>query len=177
MKLPRRRFLQLAAVAAGFLRVAYSFFAGVLVYRLWRDRHPKLMVPPLIIALVLGLSLVLHPPETLNTAYDLTAVLLVFPVLVYLGANSAASGFMTSVFSWMGSASYAAYVLQAPIYGFLIYGSYKAGINVDQSPWTFGLFFIALVIVSAGIADKYFDRPVRQLMSQLRFRHRRSPVK
>lgn len=73
---------QWRSFGAGCLRVAYSFFAGVLVYQIWSVRHPPIKLPHFAVALLLIAILVAHPSEHYQTAFDLIVTILIFPILV-----------------------------------------------------------------------------------------------
>ncbi|HYA73240.1 MAG TPA: acyltransferase, partial [Roseiarcus sp.] len=64
---------QWPAIGAGFARVAYSFFAGVLVFRLWRAQSRKIVLPPLALFAVLIVILAAPPSGAYQTAFDLLA--------------------------------------------------------------------------------------------------------
>lgn len=70
------------------------------------------------------------------------------------------------MFTWLGAASYAIYVLQAPLYPLtlvfvtLIFGKISQG-GLGLS-W--GVIFVVFVFAVAIIADRYFDRPVRAIL-------------
>jgi peptidoglycan/LPS O-acetylase OafA/YrhL len=150
---------------AGGLRVAYSFFAGVLVYRIWRFWHPSINVPHLAVALLLIAILVAHPSERYKTAFDLIVTILVFPALVWLGASSVASGFFARVFTWLGAASYGIYVIQAPLYTLTmrVLGKVFQG-DTSGLGLTWGIGFMLFVFAGATLADRFLDRPVRTLL-------------
>lgn len=156
---------QWQSFGAGCLRVAYSFSAGVLVYRIWRVRQPLIKVPYYVVALLLIAILVAHPPPYYQTAFDLVVTIVIFPTLVWLGAVSAATGPIARLFTWLGAASYAVYVLQEPLYR-LTRGFFGATVGspggVDISS---GVIFIALVFAIAIIADRYFDKPARAALT------------
>src|SRR5271155_429617 len=100
---------------AGFLRVLFSFFAGVLVYRLWLKWRRAITIPPMFIAIPLIAILAARPSVILERPYDLIATIVLFPVIVMLGASIKANG-RIAIFSILGVASYGIYVLQAPLY-------------------------------------------------------------
>lgn len=151
---------------AGSLRVAYSFFAGILVYRIWSVR-PTPRVPYFAVTLLLISILVAHPREQYQTAFDLIATLLVFPVLVWLGASSIATGVVARIFTWFGAASYAVYVLQMPLYNLSlrIFERLSPGDDIRFNV-SWGLVFIVFVFALALIADRYVDRPLRALLTK-----------
>jgi peptidoglycan/LPS O-acetylase OafA/YrhL len=154
-----------SSLGAGLLRVTYSFFAGILVYRIWTRSRPPIHAPVLVVMLVLAAVLISHPPERYQTAFDLSVTLIGFPVLIWLGASSLPNGAMARLCHWLGVASYAVYVLQAPLYNFIMRGLASLQMNSDHIAWPWGLAFVGLVLAVAIIADQYFDWPVRQMLT------------
>jgi peptidoglycan/LPS O-acetylase OafA/YrhL len=158
---------QWPSFGAGLARVAYSFFAGVLVYRLWTAAPPKIALPPVVLAAALCAVLAASPPATNQAAFDLAATLLVFPMLVYLGAASRPGRHAARLFAWLGGISYAVYVLQAPVFSYS--RALALAIGGDFGPVS--LFWAAvgliLLVALATIADHYYDRPVRRALTRI----------
>lgn len=151
------------SIGAGFVRVTYSFFCGVLTYRIWSVKKLSIDIPPLGVAAALFAVLAVHPPDSCQVAYDLIATLIVFPVLVWFGANSAVSGFTASLFSLLGISSYGVYVLQAPLYMISWIILYKVNPGITGG-WNYGLGLIGFVFTVTLVADHYFDRPIRRAL-------------
>jgi peptidoglycan/LPS O-acetylase OafA/YrhL len=156
------------SIGAGFARVAFSFFAGILVHRVWMVWRPPFSVPPLLLIFILGAVLAAYPSERFQVAFDLAAALVVFPALIWLGASSAAWGVLVPVFSWLGAASYAVYVLQFPLY----YLTMRIATALAGNPesYHFGPFWsVAFVVFVLGVAiifDRYVDVPVRRMLTK-----------
>lgn len=160
-----------SSIGAGFLRVTFSFFAGVLVYRVramisWRPR-----LSPLVLTGTLILVLGCWPTGDFQTTFDITATLLLFPALIFIGANSNPRPEGERLFAWMGAISYAIYVLQMPIYAWCIYASYTVALRrtgtYDHISRGWGVASIILVVVVAIMADRWFDRPVRRRLTRV----------
>ena len=151
---------------AGALRVSFSFFAGVLVYRTWRRWTITVSVPPVILCGALLIIFSLHPVANLDYAYDLVATILLFPLIVALGASSKPGKYLATVFSILGQASYGIYVLQHPIYRIIIkifpqtYGISPTGVSaIAAIAFISGLFVLVLVL------DYFYDVPVRRWLT------------
>ena len=157
---------QRGALGAGLSRAAYSFFAGVLVYRLWLWWRPSIRIPPLLLILALGAILVADPPGPYQMAFDLTATLLLFPLLIVLGANSAPHGILARACTLMGVASYAVYVLQVPLYELTIRAAATVtGAELGTLPWIWGAAFMLFVFIVALAADRSVDKPLRAMLT------------
>lgn len=153
------------SVGAGYLRVTFSFFVGVLVYRVWRVRRPAANVSYFPVALLLIAILVAHPSEHYQAAFDLVVTIIIFPVLLWFGATSTATGSVACVFSWLGTASYAVYVLQVPLYNLTSRALEKISGNSTFN-FCYGIGFVAFVFAVATIVDWYFDKPVRSILTR-----------
>ena len=165
---------QWGSIGAGLVRVMFSFFCGVFVYRLWIMRAFPIRVSPWLLAAFLFLILAIKPPAEYQVGYDLTVSLLVFPCLVWIGASSAAQGMTAQIFALLGAASYGIYILQVPL-NMIVFRATSSLFPQVQMGNLFGVMFIMLLIGVALAADKYFDRPVRNWLT-LRFLQVRSPL-
>lgn len=145
---------------SSFFRVSYSFFAGILIYRIWLARKPFVSLPALIVLLGLLGILICRPVDRYESTYALLAALLAFPLLIWIGASSKPGPFIARICSWLGAVSYAVYVLHLPLYFLTIEIA-----NVSLVAWPWQIAFLGLVIVVADLADRYFDGPVRKRLS------------
>jgi peptidoglycan/LPS O-acetylase OafA/YrhL len=103
------------------------------------------------------------PPLPINQkAFDLAAVLFCFPVIVFWGASCTPSPRVSQIFLFLGSASYAVYVLQWPVFRVT-----TAILSRLASEWiVLGMCNVIVITIIATIADKYFDVPVRAKLSK-----------
>src|SRR5665213_3215490 len=76
------------------------------------------------------------------------------------------------VFSLLGAVSFGVYVLQVPIYRLTVLILWKINPvgGIDNLGWVWGVWIIVLVFVIPLILDRYFDRPIRKLISSRMFR-------
>jgi peptidoglycan/LPS O-acetylase OafA/YrhL len=162
-----------STLGAGLTRVAFSFSAGMFVHRFWR--HPvfaRLNVQPLLVVIPLCLVLLSYPPAKYGVAYDLAATLIVFPAIVLLGAHSMPGPRAARLFGWLGAISYAIYVLQTPIFegaGHVLGRAVVAfldhhGLEALLPLW--GATSVALLVLIADAACRYFDQPVRRNLAE-----------
>jgi peptidoglycan/LPS O-acetylase OafA/YrhL len=141
--------------AGGFIRVSFSFFAGVLLYRIWQKRPAPVNLPAPFLGLVLLAVLSFPVPNNHEGIYDTCVVLVAFPLLLWFGASSKPSRPVASVCSWMGNVSYATYVLHWPMI------LTAAALHMpEELPWG-ALLFVAIALAADG-ATRFFDRPVRR---------------
>ncbi len=160
-----------ATSVGGVFRVLFSFFAGVLLYRRFSSRPIQEArrgnVASWLILACMSAILVSSPPAWAVPFFDLTAVLVVFPVLIYATLGWQPIGFSATLFKFGGLISYAIYVLHAP-------ASYLAG-NVHHllfrtdigsaAPWS-GIAFLVVLLLACFIVDRYYDLPVRRYLSR-----------
>jgi peptidoglycan/LPS O-acetylase OafA/YrhL len=128
----------------GFVRVSWSFFAGVMIFRL--PRAPVSLAGWVLLA-CLAVMLYVH--------WELAWALLGFPLLIYFGAQ--AKDWLASGCSKLGAASYGAYVLHLPLM--------IATASWSRSPvraMVVGLGVVAL----AGILNEAYDIPMRHFLER-----------
>ncbi len=143
----------------GFLKVLYSFPAGVLVYRLHKKKflYPSMPSP---IILVIFVSLIMLP-STWGVPF---CILIGFPLLVLLAANSKPKGISSSVFAGLGAVSYAMYAIQAPLREFIATVFHKFGLPLGMPV---DLALICLIVPICVLADKLYDTPSRKYLARL----------
>ncbi len=145
---------------AGVARAVYGFCAGVLMFRLYRNR-PLAKASSGWIWMGLLLALLLAPLSgTWLAPCELVCALLVFPLLVYVAASSAVGAFGQKVCGSAGTASYALYILHTPI-------GRTAVLVADVFHWSLAndiaaAGLMAVFIVLSLAADALYDRPIRR---------------
>jgi peptidoglycan/LPS O-acetylase OafA/YrhL len=148
-------------------RMGFSFFSGILMYRLIgvNKRPAPLMALACVAALVAALTF--HPPDDLKVAYELALALGGFPLLILVAARVDAPGKAGAFLHWLGLISYGVYTLHVPIGG-LVYELLKRKHIVDV--WDFaplsGLMFTVVLAVLVGFVDRIYDQPVRRWLTR-----------
>ncbi|NHN84230.1 acyltransferase family protein [Acetobacter musti] len=135
----------------GYLRAAYGFLAGVLVYRLRNVLRWNPLWPALSFVL---LSFVLFAPVAGN-AWTVPAVLFVLPAAVLFG-SAAADRPVVRFDGFLGEMSYPLYVAQG-FFGLFIYALARKGV---LSPVAIFLLSVSGCLLAGWFAWRYFDRPV-----------------
>jgi peptidoglycan/LPS O-acetylase OafA/YrhL len=151
---------------AGVPRVMFGFFLGVLLHRVFVALKARPRVPALLCPLALFAVLAAHPQPQYKIAFDLAAVLVVFPLILFLGAMSAPNRPVGRIFAVLGIASYAVYVLQYPVYNLLwkVITALSAGHPGEFTLVSAVMFSLAMVVL-AMLADRFYDAPVRRLLT------------
>jgi len=151
----------------GFARVFFSFFAGVLIYRLRSIWMPP-GIPTWLAVAVMILVFMMPATGIWRPAFDSVAAIIVFPILVALSAGSNVRGYSAHVCLTLGLVSYGVYVLQVPIRQIveIILGS-----GFRLRPEDLGDFAVVLVFVgSAGvavIANVFYEAPLRRWLTRI----------
>lgn len=144
-------------------RIAFAYPTGILLYRIWQKGISFPKVPQIICAGILVLLLT-GPAVNRPWVYDLFTTLVIFPCLLLLAAN-AQPGVLARAFQALGSASYAIYVLHAPL-GDLFAQTWRhvtGKAPIEQAPWP-GILYIAGLLVFAWVSDRVYDIPVRRYL-------------
>jgi peptidoglycan/LPS O-acetylase OafA/YrhL len=139
----------------GFFRAGFSFFAGIMVYRIWQIRPALTNIPAIVPGAAFLALLIIPMPAHIEAAYEAGLVLLAFPLLIWLGASSTPAPQVTVACVWLGEISYAVYVLHVPI----IAGIVRHHVP-DAAPR--GLVLLVAIVAAADLTTRFFDRPVRR---------------
>ncbi len=148
----------------GIHRVCFSFFVGILLYRLYQRRRPARLHGPQAFA-VAGLgaaflvALFVTPRPLLHsTGADLLSVGIGFPLLVYWGARVQLPSFTTKAFAALGALSYPLYILHVPLLEPLSW------IHLSSVPLMqgVGLAYVLAIILITWFIAQYYDVPVRR---------------
>jgi peptidoglycan/LPS O-acetylase OafA/YrhL len=163
----------------GFVRVAYSFSIGIVLFRFRPSRRRE--HTPLAIGMLVTVAVVLcsNVPVFLRGVYIGIVLLIAFPSIVWISASIEPSTFFRKSFLFAGSVSYALYAIHQPIAS----ATYSTIIHVfgvgDGQLGVWGWTFFPAVLTIAFLADKYYDAPVRKMLTGIRLtdfiiRYRRS---
>jgi peptidoglycan/LPS O-acetylase OafA/YrhL len=152
----------------GFTRLMFPFFGGLLLYRL-RKPAGQLKNAFLISSLILLAALFvprLGGTESvwINGAYEAAAIILIFPLIVYIGANGTVKGRMASrLCKFLGDMSYPVYLVNYPIiYIYLGWSSDPA--HPFEKAWPVGLLVFATVMLVSWLMMKFADEPIRRFL-------------
>jgi peptidoglycan/LPS O-acetylase OafA/YrhL len=150
-----------------FPRTFFSFFAGVLLYRLWQDGVlPRVSIPALLVLAIVVMMCVVEPRHYRN--YHAIAVFVIAPAIIWLGASSSAHPLVERLCDYFGTLSYGVYVLHVPIImtaeglRFLILG---ASVTEYQPTGATAWVTIPLSFVAAHFLTFRFDIPMRKLLA------------
>ena len=149
--------LYLAVILRGpqSVSLAYSFTAGVLVYRLWRRHKPPLRFPAIVLRGILFATLAAKLPHAYEGIFAATATLLGFPAIVWVGASCRPGPLMAGICTWLGAVSYAIYAIHVPLLTLLARAAAKIPhIGISLPLWFYGISYIAIVVMFAYLAAR-----------------------
>jgi len=150
----------------GFVRVAYPFSAGLLLYRLqywWAQiRHWKVITGSgwWLTAAILASALI----QPIDSPWcDLALSFVVFPLLIIATASLNLSTTTARVCAMLGRLSYPVYILHWPIYRLL--NGVAATRRLNVAPWVLALTGAVATVLLAQATLMVWDEPVRHWLS------------
>ncbi|WP_166656180.1 acyltransferase [Paraburkholderia sp. BL10I2N1] len=164
----------------GFLRIAYSFSFGIILFRLRVSRRKISDIYSIVPVIVCLLMFCAPIPESARPAFIVFVLIFAIPVAVRIAASIEPSRWLRKVFLFFGMVSYGVYVLHVPTV-FLIQ-MFLARSDRIASPaiYALGAAILLTVVALACLAEKYYDRPIRRRLLQGRqhqgSRHRAAVV-
>lgn len=156
----------------GFLRLSFSFSAGLLLCRAFRPRRIRgaFWICSAMLAMIMACSYVGGPePFMLNGIYDSICSLLLFPAIVYIGAcGTTTDAFSTRTCSFLGALSYPIYIIHYPVmYMFYAWVWAAPAERTFSAIWPVCAALFAGIILMALTAYRCYDLPVRRRLTSL----------
>ncbi len=161
--------LEPAQLRIGFTRLMFPYMAGMLLRRIIQPRNLKysFLISSILLVLVLSFPRIGgHQNLWMNGLYDSLIIILVFPIIVYIGASYNQTGRMLDkVSTFLGDISYPIYIIHYPlIYVFYAWIS-NNNIPIEEGVlYGIGLFVISILISYAAL--KLYDEPVRKWLAK-----------
>ncbi|MDE6334178.1 MAG: acyltransferase [Muribaculaceae bacterium] len=153
--------------AGGFLRLSFSFSAGLLVSRTFRPRHIRgaFWICAAVMTAVMACPYAGGDgPSIANGIYDVVCTLLIFPALVYIGAcGNTSDTFSTGICRFLGEISYPVYIIHYPVM-YLFYAWIWAHGYTFGTTWPVCAVLFAGIILMAWSALRLYDIPVRRYL-------------
>lgn len=164
-------------IRIGFTRLSFPFLAGLLLSRVAKPgqlNHTFLWCSLLLIVFFSIPRLGGHEHFWMNGLYDALVIIVVFPVVVYMGASGGvmSDGWVSKLCKFLGDISYPIYITH---YAFIYWFTSWA---VRQQDYLFGSFTgqVILVLVSVAVlvvsilvawaSLKWYDEPVRKWLTK-----------
>lgn len=156
-------------LVGGFLRLSFSFSAGLLMSRIFKPVKIRgaFWLCSIILAILLTLPYVggENTPWK-NGIYDSACTIIIFPILVYLGASGKTTDKITSrICKFLGDISYPVYVIHYPIMYLFYAWVWREGLTFSQA-WPAAVAIFAGSIILAYVFLKLYDEPLRRYMAK-----------
>lgn len=153
----------------GFLRLSYPFLAGMLLQRLHKRLHVRNAF--LWCTLLLVLTFVLPRFGTrstlwINGLYEALVILLLYPVIVAMGAGEQISGrIATRVCRFSGAISYPLYMTHYPLI-YLYTARVADGKFTPAQGVAWGAMLFCTALALAYLSFRFYDEPVRRWLNR-----------
>ena len=153
----------------GFLRLLFSFSAGVLMSRKFKPVEVKGAFWICSLAIIILLSIP-HIGEAealwMNGIYDALCTLVIFPILVYLGASGTTTGKSSiKICKLLGDISYPLYMVHYPFMYLFYAWVWQENLTFTQI-WPITLLLFLGTILVAYLFLKLYDEPFRKWLSK-----------
>jgi len=148
-----------------FARTTFSFCTGLLLYRCGAALRTPLGFGSLSLLLVLAFIAPHAPLGCPNWIYEVLVVVVLFPLIVALGAGAQTSNISGKLCSFWGRVSYPIYVLHFPAMAIFLSYYWTRGIDRDVLPWVMVAIVVGVIAVSY-VALVLYDEPVRRRLKQ-----------
>lgn len=156
-------------LAGGMLRVLFSFSAGLLMSRLFKPVYIKGAFWICSVAIIVLLSMPYignSDAMWMNGIYDAVCTIILFPILVYLGASEKTTGKITTRFcKFLGDISYPLYIVHYPFMYLFYSWVWKEGYSFSQT-WHVALALFFGNILLAWLILRWYDEPVRKYLTK-----------
>ncbi|MDD4777613.1 MAG: acyltransferase [Fermentimonas sp.] len=155
----------------GLLRLLYAFSAGLLMSRVFKPKRIKgaFLISSIVIVFLLSMPFIGNTDQLwLNGLYDAVCTIVVFPILVYIGA----SGYLKSkaserVCKFLGDISYPLYMVHYPFMYLFYSWVWKNGFTFTDV-WPVALLLLFGNLFLAWVILKVYDVPVRKYLAYRR---------
>jgi len=162
----------------GLLRVLFSYSAGMLLARMFRNRQPSWVFRHIVkarrgmfaicsIVIIVLLAMPRLGGEHhfwMNELYEVVCIILVFPTIVTLAAAASGTGRESAAEKWLGDISYPVYIVHYPYMYLFYYGVWSGKITETQMAPAM-MIVIALSLLTAWFALKFYDEPLRKKLN------------
>lgn len=153
----------------GFTRLMYPFFAGLLLSRVAKVRQIKhaFLWSSALVVLVLSTPRIGGSAHLwMNGIYESVSIILIFPLIVYLGASGEVKGKIASrVCQLLGHISYPIYIIHYPFVCLYMAWVTDKKIPLKES-WPVALLILLVCIALSYACLKLYDVPVRSYLTR-----------
>ena len=153
----------------GLTRLMYPFFAGLLLSRIVKPTQIKnaFFWSGLLVVIILSIPRIGGSGHLwINGLYDSLSIILIFPLIVYIGASGAVRGkFATITSKFLGGISYPLYITHYPL--IYIFTSWVVDNHIRlHEAWPVALLVLFSAIAISYLTLKLYDIPVRKWLAK-----------
>lgn len=153
----------------GFTRLLFPYMAGMLLRRVVKVGSPKntFLLSTALLIFVLSFPRVGdHSNVWLNGLYESFVIILVFPLIIYLGALGSVKSLTTQkICTFLGDLSYPLYITHFPFV--CMYYAWVSNNNVSiEQGIPVAIVLIVGSIALAYVSLKYYDLPIRKRLAR-----------
>ena len=154
----------------GLTRLIFPFLAGMLLRRVFKPikLNNSFLWSSLFLIVIMAMPILGSEDQTwINGLYEAFAIIILFPIIIFLGASGNAETKVSSkLCRFLGDISYPLYIIHYPImyiyYGWIVDNKVEMS---DTYLHATALFFLSIGI--AYLAVKFYDTPVRKKLAQM----------
>lgn len=161
--------LEPAQLRIGFTRLLFPYMAGMLLRRMV---HPGLKKNTFLLCCILLVGILAfprvggHERVWANGLFDSLSIILVFPVIIYMGAiGDIKNRFLDKFCTFLGDISYPLYILHYPF--IYIFSAWVVDNKIPMAQGVLvGIGLLLAVTALAYLLLKYYDEPLRKYLAK-----------
>jgi peptidoglycan/LPS O-acetylase OafA/YrhL len=156
-----------ATYSSGWARVAFSFPAGVLFYRIL-DKRPRGAYSAWVLVFMSAAVLEISNFNSTSLLATSIEIFVLFPIIIWFCAQVILQGPLERMCGWFGEISYPLYIIHIPLVHVLLVFDRKLFGTTSPNSYSRLSIYILIAVSAAWWLSVAFDRPVRaRLRSKL----------
>ncbi|WP_455499050.1 acyltransferase family protein [Coprobacter sp.] len=159
-------------LVGGFLRLLFSFSIGLLMSRIFKPIQLKgaFWICSIMVIILLSMPYIGNSESPwMNGIYDSICTIIIFPILVYLGASGKTTDKKSSkICKFLGDISYPLYIVHYPFMYLFYAWVWSEELNFSQV-WPITLLIFFGNILLAYTCLKLYDEPIRKWLNRKAF--------
>lgn len=151
--------------AGGFPRVIYSFFAGVLVYRV-HFRLADKNIPGWLLLLLVPLLFFVPVATGWRPYFDIVCIVLVFPPMILIGTCGEPGPRGAAIFRNLGLISYPLYAVHVPLLELERRALRMLHVDIEGHRIILAVGSALVLTTGSWVLARYYDEPVRRVLNR-----------